>query len=71
MWRFKFYLDLKYHWRRVREAVEMKIAWLLPPRIAYWCVIRVWGHATTGKYSGTCVPELTVDEALKRYKKGE
>lgn len=47
----------------------MKLAWLLPRKLAYWSAIRVGAHATTGQYSTTIVPELTFADALQRWEK--
>jgi hypothetical protein len=49
------------------EKMTMKIAWLLPRSLAYWCALRVIAHATQGKYSNQIVPELTAMDALKRW----
>jgi len=44
------------------------VAWKLPRRIAMWTYVRVAASATVGKYENTIVPELTVLEALQRWK---
>ncbi len=49
------------------EAITIKLAWLVPRRLAYWCAIRVIAHATQGKYSNQEVPALSAMEALKRW----
>ena len=38
-----------------------------PRRIVSWCAIRVAANATTGKYSGQVVPDLTAMDAVKRW----
>jgi len=43
------------------------LAYRLPRRLVYWATIRLWCHATIGRYSDTIVPELEVGEALKRW----
>jgi len=45
----------------------MKIAWLLPKQLVYWCAVRVAAKATTGIYSNQVVPDLTAMDALKRW----
>ena len=40
---------------------------LMPVKLVYFCFMYVMGYATTGKYSGTVVPELTGMDAVKRY----
>lgn len=52
---------------RFKEKLAMKLAWLMPKRLAYWCAIRVGAHATTGQYGNTVVPELPFMDALKRW----
>ena len=39
----------------------------LPVNLVYFCFMHVMVYATTGKYSGTIVPELLGMEAIKRY----
>lgn len=39
----------------------------LPKKILYFCSMQVILHSTSGKYSGTIVPELTGMEAVKRF----
>lgn len=52
---------------RVFEKLVIKIAWMLPKRLAYWCALRVIAHATSGQYSNQVVPELKALEALQRW----
>jgi hypothetical protein len=49
------------------EKLTMKVAWLLPRRLVYWCAIRVGCHATQGAYSSQIVPDLLMMDALKRW----
>ena len=42
----------------------------LPRWIVYWCGMRLWVAGTTGKYDTTVAPELTLDEAIRRWEKG-
>jgi hypothetical protein len=62
------------HWHNVRyeagrqgDRLLMKIAWTLPRRLVMWCYVRVGAHATTGEYSKTVVPELSMLDALGRW----
>lgn len=43
------------------------IAFRLPRRIVYWAAVRLVSRATTGKFGGTIVPELTAMDALDRW----
>jgi len=52
---------------RFKEKLAMKIAWLLPKRVAMWAAIRVGANATQGEYSNQIVPELSFMDALKRW----
>ena len=49
------------------DTFWMKLAWLMPKRLIYWCAIRLAANATQGNYSSQVVPELTVIEALGRW----
>ena len=40
---------------------------LLPARLVYWCIVWAAAYATTGKYSDTVLPELTVVDLVKRW----
>jgi len=51
----------------MKERIARSISFFLPREIAYWCAIRVFAHATTGKYSEQVVPDLTAMDALKRW----
>ena len=35
---------------RLKEKLAIKIAWLLPRRVALWAMIRVAAHATSGRW---------------------
>lgn len=52
---------------RFVEKLQMKVAWLMPRWLVYWCSIRLIAHATTGKFGDTIVPELPAMDALKRW----
>ena len=55
-------------WRaNAGDRFWMRLAWLLPKRLAYWATIRLHGHATTGRWSHQVVPDLTFTEALTRW----
>ncbi len=62
--------NLKYELRRLGHKAIFAVVWALPRGLVYWCGIRLMASATTGKYSGTVVPELTGMEALKRWEHG-
>jgi len=49
---------------------EFFMHWLatkLPRKLVYYCTLNAAAHATTGKYSGTIVPELTAMDCIKRF----
>ena len=54
---------------KLRDELSMKIAWLLPRRLVYWCAIRLGAHATQGPYGSQSVPDLRLTDALKRWEK--
>lgn len=49
------------------EKDMMHEVWRLPRWIVYWAAVRLFSHATQGKYSKTEVTSLTVIEALNRW----
>lgn len=50
------------------DDINMKIAWILPRKLVYWCAVRIGAFATTGKFSNQSVPELNFMEAIKRWR---
>jgi len=50
------------------EKLTIKIAWILPRYLIYWCAIRLGCFATQGDYSTQIVPELYFMDALKRWR---
>lgn len=53
-----------------REAIFwLWIVKRLPKRVVYFCFLHVMSYATSGKYSGTIVPELSGMDAIDRYGK--
>lgn len=58
----------RYFWFRLtREVLPMKLAWMLPRKVAMWAAIRVIAHGTAGRWESQVVPELTAMEALDRW----
>lgn len=51
----------------MKEKIWIKLAYLLPKPLVYWCSIRLIAHATTGAYSNQVVPDLRAMDALKRW----
>ena len=51
----------------MKDWLAIKVAWLLPKSVVYWCAVRAGAYATTGPWSGQSVPELTVDLMLERW----
>jgi len=62
LWRFR----VNYWLGQRLEGLEMAVAYRLPRRIVYWCVVRAWNNATMGKWSHVEVPAVTVREILER-----
>lgn len=53
---------------RLIEKFWIKLAWLVPKQLVYWCSIRLGANATQGNYSNQVVPELKFMDALERWK---
>ncbi len=49
------------------DKICMKLAWLLPKNLVYWCYIMVHAHATSHKYSNLTPDEVTWSMALKEW----
>ena len=60
---------IAWHLPKWRDKALMWIAWHLPKPLVMWCYVRVGAHATTGRYSSTLVPELSMMDALGRWEK--
>jgi len=50
------------------ESLTIKLAWLMPRRLVYWCAIRLGAHATTGAHRDQVVPDLKFMDALQRWR---
>lgn len=59
--------DFKYEARKMKDKLQMWVAWKLPKWLVYQASIRLVANATAGQYSQTVVPELTAMDALKRW----
>lgn len=51
----------------MKDRIARALAWMLPKRVVKWAYIRVGAHATTGQYSNTVVPDLTMMDGLARW----
>lgn len=61
-------VELRYWgYYRAKEKLLMGLVWHLPRTVVHWAYIRVAAHATTGQFSGTVVPELSMMDALQRW----
>lgn len=61
MWRLKGFNYI------VKTKITRWVAHRLPKRLKYFVAIDILAHATTGKYSNTVVPDLTIMEAIRRF----
>jgi hypothetical protein len=62
--------DFRWWIERKRERLIIWAANRVPRWLVYQCVIRAGCAATTGKYSSTIVPEVTLVEVLQRWSRG-
>lgn len=62
-------LTLRLSWHKFNEKFWFWLAWAMPKKLVYMCGIRLWAHGTTGQYADTVAPELTMDEAIRRWDK--
>ena len=61
------WVHVRYELSRCWERLLLWVVWHLPRTLVKWCYIRVGAHATTGEWSSTVVPELSMMDALKRW----
>ena len=64
---WKSYVYIEFDREQFIDNWSRKIAWLIPSKIVYWCVIRAWAHATTGDHGDAIVSDVRVHEMLKRW----
>lgn len=50
-----------------KDKIYRYIAWKLPRKLVMWCYMRVAAHATTGRWSQTIVPDLSMMDAIQRW----
>jgi hypothetical protein len=50
-----------------KQMISQWVANRLPKDVIYFAAIRMWSNATTGKYGSTIVPEVTMDECIRRW----
>ena len=58
-----------YHARTRIERLQVWLVWRLPRWLIYWATIRLWAHATTGRWSHETPVGMEVNEVLKRWSK--
>lgn len=51
----------------MRTKLAEWIAWHLPRSVVRYAAVRLFTHATTGRYGRTEVPALTFMDALRRW----
>ena len=51
----------------MRERAAIAIAWAMPRWLVKWCVVRVFAHATTGRWSHQEAPALDYATAMRRW----
>lgn len=49
------------------ERFWQAVAWLMPRRLVYWCVVRAAAHASTTTLQDTPVPAITVVDTMGAY----
>lgn len=49
------------------QRIARWIANRLPKDVVYFAGIRIWSHATSGEYGNTIVPEVTMDDCIRRW----
>ena len=50
---------------KIKDKICMAIAYTLPKRILYWCIIRIWAKLTVEKYPEKHPEEVSCFMALQ------
>lgn len=50
-----------------KERIWLRIAWILPRSLVYWCGIRMFAEATCGEFANDVMPELSAMELFQRW----
>jgi hypothetical protein len=53
----------------MKNKIAQKIAYLLPYRIMYWVVIRMWAYTTTKEAAHKSPDETTWNEVIKSWER--
>lgn len=61
------WIETKLGLQRLLDSLCMKLVWVLPERLVYWCAMRVGAHATTGKWGTQVVADLGFMDAIRRW----
>jgi hypothetical protein len=59
--------DWRYEVSRRIENLLFKIVWALPRKIVYLCGIRLWAHASSGKWEKECATDVTLEQMFNRW----
>ncbi len=54
--------------KRLKEQFWVGLAWWMPNKLVYWCVVRAMANATTGIWGDTIASELTAFQVLERWR---
>jgi hypothetical protein len=59
----------RYEMAKWRETLVCWIVWHLPRSLVYWATIRLFAHATTGRWGSETPDSVTIWTALKRWER--
>lgn len=65
--------SLTFRWslKQKAERLFMAFVWKLPHHLVYWCAIRVWANATSGRFGSEEATATLFDDALRRWERRE
>jgi len=66
-WRHFTFYSYKCRPKYIIEQLYWWLAFKLPKRLIYYCVIRVWARTTCGSWSGEDCTATTMADATKRW----
>ena len=57
----------RWHLGHIPDRIAYFCARKAPKRLAYWCTVEVWSHATTGPYGHEEADAVTPAQMIERY----
>jgi len=67
-WLRQRWFDLMMRRHTIKHKLIFWFVWKLPKEVVEIATVRTWANATSGKFSCDAPQDITVDQALKRWR---